>query len=237
MATRKKNSAKPKPTQDDPARFKRLADYVQQRRRNSKLSVRKVAQQSSLPESTIRALENPRRSDLPKSNVIGLYKIYAETLDIPASKVAKLAGEDEDTKPEFSLKRLPKLKSLVVFSNIGTTIVVGVIFVVVLAYAAWQGLGLVASPDLVVISPASEYTIADESQFLVLGTADREASVLINGQPTTVNSETGEFRQAIFLQEGTNRLRIEVVNSFSTTTEQTYTIVYDPIGRVTLVQD
>jgi len=214
------------PSQAD--RFKRLADYIQQSRRNRKMSVRKAAQLSSLPDSTIRALENPRRSSLPRSNVVGLYKIYAEILGIPVSKVIVLTGGEEDRKPEFSLKKLPRPKSLVVFSNIGAVAVVLVVFVTVLAYASWQSFGLVSSPRLSVEFPDREFMIVDQSSVEVKGQAEREVTVLINGQPTTVNGQTGNFNQVVFLQEGYNYVNVEVVNSFSTVTNRQYVVIYRP---------
>ncbi len=223
MAKQKKTSAK-----SDPTRFRRLADHLQQSRRNRKMSVRKVAQLTNLPESTVRALENPRRSDLPKSNVIGLYKVYAEALEVPASKVRKLVGPEPNTKPEFSFKRLPKLKSLIVFSNIGTTVVVAAVLLVILAYAGLLGIGLFTAPSLAIQSPAQEYTVVDESSFEVSGSVERESTVLINGEPTTVNNDSGDFSEIVFLQPGYNYITVEVVNSFSSSTNETFVVIYRP---------
>ena len=223
MAKQTKNSAT-----SNAERFKRLADYMQQSRRNSRLSVRKASQMSNLPESTIRALENPTRSDLPKSNVIGLYEVYASTLGIPRSRVTRMAGEDPETKPAFTLKRLPKLKSLVVVSSVGATIAVVAVFLVVLAYAGWQGFGLISEPGLSVNSPAESFMVVDESSIEVSGEADRESTVLVNGQPTTINSETGAFSQVVFLQQGYNYITVEVVNSFSTTKTESFVVIYQP---------
>ena len=228
MAAKRKTATTKSKDDEVAARFKRLADHLQQARRNRKISVRKVAQMTNLPESTIRALENPRRSDLPGSNVLGLYKIYASALEVPASKVTRLAGEDEVTKPEFSLKKLPKLKSLVVFSNIGITASVIVILAAVLGYAAWQGVGLVSAPELSVVTPERPYLVVDESVFEVRGSAERDASVLINGEPTTVNADSGEFQQIVFLQTGYNYITVEVINSFSTSTTETFVVIYQP---------
>lgn len=222
MAKRKTNS-----TNSDSDRFKRVADQVQQTRRNSRLSVRKVSLMSNLPESTIRALENPTRSNLPSANVIGLYKVYASSLRIPASKVTALIGRGPEVRPEFSLRRLPKLKSLVVFSNIGSAVAVVVVLSVVMGYAAWQSFGLVSAPNLEVSFPSESYMVIDESSIDVAGTAERESTVLINGQPTTVNSESGSFKQTIYLQEGYNYITVEVVNSFATKTTKSFVVVYD----------
>ncbi len=212
----------------DPARFKRLADHLQQSRRNRRLSIRKVAQLANLPESTVRALENPTRSDLPSSNVIGLYKVYASALEVPQSRVRSMVGDDPAQKPEFSFKRIPELKSLVVFSNIGVTISIIIILFGVLGYAAWQGFGLVASPSISITSPSEQFTVVDEAVIEVSGSAEREATVLVNGEPTTVNGETGDFSETVFLQRGYNYIMVEVVNSFSTRTTETFVVIYQP---------
>lgn len=223
MAKRKTTS-----TTSDPERFKRVADYMQQARRAQKMSVRKVSQLTSLPESTIRALENPNRSSLPRSNVVGLYKVYASALRVPKSYVRELVGPEEDKKTEFSLQRLPKLKSFIVFSNIGVGVVVSVLILVVLSYATWQGLNLIASPSLEVVFPEQAYQVVDESAVEVSGRAPRDATVLVNGQPTTVDGNTGRFTQTVFLQRGYNYITVEAVNSFSTTTQESFVLFYQP---------
>lgn len=208
------------------SKYKKLADYIQQHRRNKRLSIRKISQLTNLPETTIRALENPNRNNLPTSNVRGLYKVYGATLGIPGKRVDDLIGEQEELKPEFNLKRLPKLKSLVVFSNIGLTTLVAVILVTILGYASWQGLGLISSPNLEISYPEQEYTVVDESSFEVSGSAPIESSVFVNGQPTTVDNETGEFAQIVFLQAGYNFVTVEVVNSFLTSALENFVVIY-----------
>lgn len=224
MAKQKTNTA----TSNNLADFKDLADYLQQTRRNRKLSVRKVSQICNLPESTIRALERPNRSTLPHSNILGLYLNYAESLDVPASRVRRMVAQEADIKPSFSLRRLPKLKSLVVFSNIGVSIGIFITVVGVLTYAAWQGFGIISSPSLRIDFPDREYIVVDESSFDVRGSAQRESTVLVNGEPTTVDAQTGDFSQRVFLQAGYNYITIEVVNSFSTKTIESFVVVYQP---------
>ena len=225
MAKTKKSSES---SEESVSQFRELADHLQQTRRNQKLSVKKVAQMSSLPDTTIRALENPTRSKLPKSNVAGLYRVYASALEIPQKQVNKFIGSDSAPKPEFRLKQLPKLRSMIVFSRMGVIATVTAIIAVIVAYAAWQGVGLVSSPDLVVTSPEQSYLVIDQSSYEISGTAHREATVLVNGEPVTVSAETGEFSQLVYLQRGYNQVRVEVVNSFSSTTVQDFVIIYEP---------
>lgn len=209
--------------------YKALADHLQQQRRNKRLSIRKISLMTSLPEPTIRALENPTQSDtIPPANQRGLYETYGEALGVTKRRINDLAGEATEPVPSFAIKRLPKLKSLVVFSSITTTVATLVLVVGILVYAAWQGLGLFSSPELVVAFPDRDYMVLDESTVDVHGTAPVEATVLINGEPTTVHAETGEYSQLVYLQEGYNQITVEAVNNFSTKTTRSFVIIYEP---------
>jgi hypothetical protein len=227
MATPKTNTAT----------YKKLADYLQQQRRNKRFSIRKISQLTSLPESTIRALENPNKSELNTANLRGLYETYGEALNVTPRRIQDLAGEPEEVKISFSIKRLEKLKSLIVFSNIGASIATLAILLLVLSYAGWQGRGLFSSPELMMSFPDKEYVVVDEPSIEVRGTAPTESTVLINGEPTTVDGATGEFSQTVFLQAGYNQVTVEAVNNFATKTIKSFTVVYEPRTKLGLKTD
>ncbi len=207
------------------SKYKKIADYLQQNRRNHHISIRKISQQANLPEMTIRALERPSKSDLPRSNISGLYVVYGRALGVPSKKIETLMGPVSDYKPEFRLKQLPKIKSLVIFSNIGVRIIGAIFISIATGYLVLQGLVLVSAPDLKVAMPRNSYMVVDKAEFVVSGQASNESIVLVNGEPTIVNSE-GEFHQPVYLQLGYNRLTIKVVNSFSSTATKDFVVIY-----------
>lgn len=212
---------------DDDAKLRELADLLQQARRSKHLSIRKVSGLSSIPETTIRSLENPRKSQLPLLNLIGLYRAYADALGVPKKQVKELIGKVPEHKADFLIRSVDVSKPFIVFKNIGLVMTVGAIVLIITAYVVWQGSQLLSPPDLKVSSPASSVITVYEPRFTVRGVARIESSVLINGMPTAVDANTGEFEQVIYLQPEHNILNVEVVNSFSSSSISSYTIFYD----------
>lgn len=209
-------------------KYKRVADYLQRQRRNKRLSVRKVAQLTHLPDSTIRALENPNRSALPKSNITGLYRAYGEALDVTPRRLTDLLGEQSEQMHKLEVSKPPRLRSMVVLSNLGTRLVVAAVLLVIASYASWQAFGLISAPSLNVTSPEVSNVITNEASITVEGTSRPETTILVNGQPVVIDLGQNNFSQVVYLQEGFNRITVEAVNNFSRSTAREFNVTYIP---------
>ena len=181
-----------------------------------------------LPEGTIRELENPQRSSLPAANIIGLYKVYGKVIGVPEQRINDLVGDEPTLQPRFQLPKLPKLRSMIVLSNLGTRLFVGSILLTVASYAVWQAVDLVSAPSLVVDVPHQHAIVVHEPVLVVSGSSRPETTVLVNGQPVSLDAESKRFSQSVYLFEGYNRVNVEATNSFSRVAKQSFTVTYIP---------
>lgn len=179
-----------------------------------------------LPESTVRTLENPGRPTIPQANILGLYKLYAEVLDYPLDEIDTIIDDREPASSGLRIQALPKLKSLIIFSNITTKLAAVTVILLVVGYASLQGLNLVNSPELKVSSPSEQNIIVDNHKIDVSGTVKPDTTVLVNGDPVSPNSETNEFNVPVYLQEGPNSITVEAINNFSNSSVKKYNVIY-----------
>ncbi len=212
----------------DSKKYKEVADYLATVRHRRRLSLQKLAQITTLPVSTIRELEQPEKSTIPSSHVVGLYHTYARALTVPAEKVDELIADTPQAQTTFRITRLPKLRSMVVFSNWGSRLTVLAVLLMIAGYALWQVLSLQAKPTLSVSSPAEAHMVVHEPIFTISGTSKPETTVLLNGEPLSLSGEGARFSQDIHLLEGVNSIQLEASNNFMRKTERDYTIVYVP---------
>jgi cytoskeletal protein RodZ len=209
-------------------KFKRLSDELQSQRRNKRLSIRKVAAQAHLPESTIRSLENPLQSTIPESRMRGLYRLYADVLGVNPSRVESMLGESHEMLPRLHVPSIIKVRKLIVFSNLTTKTVLLSVLIGVVGYAGWQIISLMITPSLTITNPNSSYSLSNSSIVEVSGQVQAESSVLLNGVPITASGSDYRFSEPVFLQEGLNVIKVAATNNFSRSTERELRIVYQP---------
>lgn len=217
-----------RPQTTDLTRYRRIADQMQRQRRNRRLSIRKAAEMAHLPEGTIRELENPQRSSLPSANVVGLYRVYGKVIGVSERRIRDLIGDEPVDEPAFRLIELPKWRSMIVLSNLGTRLLVGFLLLTVAAYALWQVVGLVSAPSIAVDTPEQQHIVVHDPIYVISGSSRPETTVLINGQPVPLDSESKRFTQPVYLFEGYNRVRVEATNSFSRVARQDFTVTFVP---------
>lgn len=191
-----------------------VARRLKQTRQDRKLSLGKLSKELRIPESTLRALENPKDKSIPPSHLTGLIKRYADQLGLSPGDIESMLTDLELAQSASPTRRRHrKTRRPIVLSKLTATLVVGVVAITIGGYALLQVYGLASAPDLKVTSP-SDYTIVTESAYTVKGQAGADTSVLVNGDPVILN-EQGEFSVTIYLQPGRNSLEVSAINNFS----------------------
>ena len=97
-------------------------------------------------------------------------------------------------------------------------------FVIVLGYAYYEARGVLYGP-VIIISP--RVFEASDSFIKISGTAERIASLTMNGKPITV-TEDGSFDEPYVLVPGYNRIMLEAKDKYGKTATRAIEIVYDP---------
>ena len=105
-----------------------------------------------------------------------------------------------------------------------TRIVLIVFFLLVLGYAYFEGRGLLFGPTISVDSRVMEVS---EPFITIEGTAERIASLRMNGQPIPV-TEDGVFSEPYLLAPGYNRITLTASDRYNKSTERVIEIVYTP---------
>src|SRR3989344_3200409 len=108
-------------------------------------------------------------------------------------------------------------------SRITKYVIIG-FFLVVLAYAYYEGRGLLYGPSIDVsgrVMEVSEPTVSIE------GKAERIATLSMNGKMIPV-TEDGAFSELYVLSPGYNRITLSASDRYGKTTERIIEVVYTP---------
>ena len=101
-------------------------------------------------------------------------------------------------------------------------IVLGLFFVLLIAYAAYESRGLLYGP---VIFVPEETLTAYEPHTLIRGKAERITELRLNGKTISV-TESGEFEEPYLLAPGLNRLILEARDARGRRTQKMLDIIY-----------
>jgi hypothetical protein len=105
-----------------------------------------------------------------------------------------------------------------------TKIALAAFFLIVVAYAYYEGRGMLFGPRITVPSEVIEVS---ERFIVIRGKADRIASLSMNGTPIAV-TEDGAFEEPYLLAPGLNRVAFDATDKYGRTTYETVRIVYMP---------
>lgn len=110
-----------------------------------------------------------------------------------------------------------------------TKIVLVIFFVVIAAYAYYEGRGLIFGPKINV--PESVQTVT-EPYVRIKGQADRISALALNGKQIQVTAE-GAFDEPYLLAEGLNRILLDATDKYGRTRQEVIQIVYTPTSTPT----
>lgn len=202
-----------------------IAQRLKEQRLNKKLTRQKVAQTIQLPVETIAELESLKTRAIPHSNIIGLYKRYADLLEVDIDDDIRVMQQNVTPGVLRTKPTKKQSKRTVVISRILTAIVVFFVLFALISYGLWQLFILINKPSLIIYEP-TENSVVLEPEVAVHGSVAADSSLLINGEPAPV-SDDGAFTVTLYLQEGYNRITFTVVNSFSRQHTETRTVFFE----------
>lgn len=105
-----------------------------------------------------------------------------------------------------------------------TQIALAVFFVIVLAYAYYEGRGLLFGPK---INVPSEIQEVHDPFIRIKGQADRISSLALNGKPIPVTAD-GAFDEPYLLAPGVNRILLDATDKYGRSRQSVIQIVYTP---------
>ena len=197
----------------------RLGPRLHQKRLQRKQSIEEIAQELKIKAKFLAAIERGEYHKLPSpAYAQGFVRNYATYLGIPKAEITALFKREFDEKramkvlpdsmvktKEFPLKRLRIQQSLIIF----------VLFLLLIfGYLFFQYRAAFLPPSLTVSSPA---TGSKTSQYVeVVGSADSNATVTVNGEPVSVASN-GTFQKEVTLFPGSSTISIKATNRFGKT--------------------
>lgn len=173
--------------------------------------VKKRISKSALEDKTkikadfIDALEKENWDNLPEYPVLqGFVRNISSVLKLDTKQMIALLRRDY---PPRDLRINPKPDVSEKFSwspKLTFLLGVAVISLIVITYLVFQYFSFVSPPKLIVTTP-DDGQIVDKAELTVSGTTSPEASVLVNNQPTLVDSN-GNFSTIIDIFQGTSEV-------------------------------
>lgn len=197
-----------------------LGNVLERIRTEAHMSVDRASRLSRIRPDFIEAMERDDFASLPSDLYARKFLLaYAEVLELDQRKVLD-RYEREQRAPkvdEISLKPEPApAKRQIVLTRVFYGASVLMLFLGVVGYLGWQLKGLVEPPPLVVETP-NDNLIVDQSSVVVAGQTQEESTVMINGQPVSVDT-SGRFEELVGLKEGVNTITISARTKHSSET-------------------
>lgn len=193
----------------------RLGQLLRQQRLRRKLSLEEVARGTKIKEQFLTAIERGEYNRLPSpAYAKGFVINYASYLGLPKAEVTALFRREFDekraikvlpdslTRQSFPTRRIKIQDSL---------LIVGILIFLFIGFLLFQYRAAFIAPPLRISSPQQSVEVSQE--VTVSGRTDREASVTVNNEAVSVNSN-GEFTKRISLFPGQTTIVISAKNRF-----------------------
>lgn len=194
----------------------RLGQRLHDERLHKKLSLDEIASATKIKARFLAAIERGEYHKLPSPTYAkGFVTNYAAYLGLPRTEVVALFKREFDEKKaykvlpesftktkEFPLKRIRLQESLIVAAGM---------LLVFVSYMLFQYRSLFFPPPLFISSPQQD--IVTSQEVTVTGRTDSNVTVLVNNEPTFLNS-AGEFSKNITLFPGKTAIIVEAKNKF-----------------------
>lgn len=205
----------------------KLGQRLHNLRVQKKLSIDEVSQAIKIKPVFLTAIEKGEYHKLPSpAYAQGFVRNYATYLGLSRAEITALFKREFDEKKaykvlpdslvtanEYPVQRLRIQQSLIFAS---------VVLLLFLGYLFFQYRAAFLPPSLTITSPQANSTTSKE--ITVAGKADSTATVYVNNQPVTVNSN-GEFSKRLTLFPGNTTISVRAENRFGKVTEERRDIV------------
>jgi cytoskeletal protein RodZ len=200
----------------------RLGNLLHQHRLRKKLSLEEVARGTKIKQTFLAAIERGEYHKLPSpAYAKGFVINYAAYLGLPRAEVIALFRREFDEKRAY--KVLPD--SLTKHQAFGrhikiqeSLLIIGLLVFLFVGFLLFQYRAAFISPPLRITSPEQSAMVGQE--VTVSGKTDREASVTVNNEAVSLNSQ-GEFVKRVSLFPGKTTIIISAKNRFGKETIET----------------
>lgn len=196
------------------------------------LSLREVEKATKIRLQYLQFLEKDKWEALPSlTTAKGFIRNYAQFLGLKPSNLLAIFRRDFDQtkKKKIISSKLFLPPRFLWTPRLTLALFIGLVFLLIVGYLGFQYFSLVRNPPLVVDSP-SEGQIIKAAEVEVIGRADPDSLVTVNGQPVLIDSE-GEFQYSLDLFEGENQIVVEAESKLGKKTAVELMVVRGDIKR------
>jgi|GEM_PF-1642357 len=207
-----------------------LGNYLSAGRKKLKLSLEKVADQISVSEESLKSLEKNNFSQLPPEIYIrGIIRRYCRLVGLDATKALYLFEKNK-----LDPKKDDPLRSIIIHRWFGSILSYRNLVILVILFFVTTSIfyllkviyPMYATPQLTLINPNACPFRTSQEKIEVDGAVQPENKVWINSEEALVNRE-GNFRCPLFLKDGENTVKFQVVNKFGKIREGECVIIKD----------
>lgn len=198
--------------------FATPGEQLKRAREKAKLSLGEVSRHINIPTKYLEALEKDQYKSLPGAIYIkNFLKIYADFLGLDKENLLKIyevrSGVWSQSLPiTFPYQTHRRLNIAPHFIK---KVFLTIALILALGYLILGVKGILASPNLTIISPADDL-ITQEPSIKVIGWADEDSSVMINDEVIEEFSTPGGiFEEKVLLRPGLNVIKISAKKSYS----------------------
>lgn len=214
-------------------RTQTLGEVLRRTRLERGYQLAEVSKRTMIPAEFIEHVEKGKYEALPaKVYVEGYVRKIASVLNLNEAAMVKMykreVGIQENLDKEH--KRNEKASRFrnprfVVHPTLLRNIGVAALVLGAIGYLWFQVSSLSKAPEISLIQPGSDGHVSQD-ELLVLGSVSKGSSVNINGQSVFV-SDTGDFKENLTLEPGTNSIQIQAQNRLGKTTTITRQVYAD----------
>jgi cytoskeletal protein RodZ len=204
--------------------MKGLGEILSEARKKKHISQSRAAADLLIKKEHIEALENQNWSDLPEPTFVkGFLKTYANYLSLDPVHVLAIYRREFDESKFQKPHRNPRAEKRLFLTP---SRIINLIFIlaiaIFIAYIVITFSSVLSAPKLEVISPSADETTS-VPVVQIVGKADSEATVSIEGQFVPVDSQ-GNFSKEYPLSEGKNVIEVIAAKRLSPKAKITRTI-------------
>lgn len=191
--------------------MKTVGKLLKSTRVKKKLSLEKVGSQTKIKKEFIQAIEKEDWQTLPEfPAVLGFVKSIARFLKVNERQAVALLRRDYPPKV-LAVNPKPDVSSQFTWSPRLTFIVgIAIVLLIIFGYLAIQYSNFLSPPKLAVERPL-EGEVIKNSNVVVLGKVDLDATLKVNNQPVLVE-EDGTFKLEIEIFEGTQEIVVKATS-------------------------
>lgn len=210
---------------------KNLSELITETLELRNLDVKKLSELTDIPTYYLTALIDGELSKLPAAPYIRGYLI----------KIAEILRIDSDVflrayKQEISLRplktsgpedKLPFNRYALKPLHRKTAIIVGIILLLTIAYFVWRVDDFLGTPQIEIISPASDNLIVNIPSIKLLGRVELRDKLTINNEEILAE-KNGQFEKEIPLQVGINTVEFKIKRFLGKEVKVLRQIIYQP---------